>query len=300
MAGSRSDLSVEVFLILRSVFFTPEGGPQSYALRDKRNTQDDPFDEYVAKLLREGLPEGVSCEVAPGPLITPDMVVLRSDLCLASTRAQLLHSVTLIVGLEVKKLERTAGGAVARASGMDYNTTPPCGTMRIYDVQKRPLDIRGFYLFVCQEPEDRDRHYRLSALALCDGNILNDDFEYYLSVVGERRKEVGLGSYGNGADRARPMVIFANPLGAAALDRRVTLMHLSGALEQESNRLRRVGGIRRMRPGGGESLFHCYRLVDDVPAGHTDFDLVDPFPAPERLERTQPRGRFRIAIEPID
>jgi hypothetical protein len=80
----------------------------------------------------------------------------------------------------VKKLERPTGGTIARASGLDYNTTPPCGTLRIYDLHGAALDIRGFYLFVCQEAvPDNLNHYRLSALVLCDGNLLSSTLSIY-------------------------------------------------------------------------------------------------------------------------
>ena len=296
-----SDLAAESFLILRNAFFQEKMKPQSYRLRDKRNTQDDPFDEYVHALLAKGLPDDTRCLSAPGPLITPDLVILRPEMCEMAPRALLATDLSRIVGLEVKKLERTPGGAVARSSGMDYNTTPPCGTVRVYDRDGHTLDIRGFYLFVCQEAiHDQPGRYCQSALVLCDGNLLNADFAYYLSVVGQRTKEVGLGTYGDGANRSRPMLIFANPLGAAALDHEATLIHFRDDLEKEFPRLRRVGLIRRTVPLGGARVFHCYRLRNDVSGSHTPFELVDPFPSPTRTEVTQPHGRFRIDLQPPD
>jgi len=295
------DLVAKAFLVLRDAFFARDGEARLFALRDKRNTQDDPFDEYVCKSLNERLREDAVCVGAPGPLITPDMVVMRPELCGVATRAELADDLSRIVGLEVKKLERIRTGGVARASGMDYNTTPPCGRVRVYDSLRQAVDIRGFYMFVCQEAvEDEPRHYRLSALALCDGNVLNEDFGYYLSVVGQRTKRVGLGTYGNGADRARPMLIFANPLGAAELDHEVTLIHPRRDLAAELSQLRCVGVIRRTVGGGGERTFYCYRLMSDVPREHEDFELTDPFPLPARTEKTQPRGRFLMNWKPSD
>jgi len=184
---------------------------------------------------------------------------------------------------------------------MDYNTTPPCGTVRVYDSASRALDIRGFYLFVCQEAlKDTPQQFRLSALALCDGNVLNADFAYYLSIVGLRTKQVRLGTYGNGANRTRPMLIFANPLGVSALDHHATLVHGRADLQAENARLRRVGVIRRTNRAGGTDQFHCYRLDADQREDRGSFDLLDPFPTLSRTEATQPRGRFRINIEPKD
>lgn len=37
-----------------------------------------------------------------------------------------------IIGVEVKKLERGLNGQIARSTGLDYNSTPPCGQVRIY------------------------------------------------------------------------------------------------------------------------------------------------------------------------
>ncbi len=299
MKTPSADFAVHTFLILRRAFFDAGARPKPYRLRDKRNTQDDPFDEYVHNLLSRELPSDVTCLRAPGPLITPDLVVLRRDACKGVHRSVLASDTSRIMALEVKKLERAQGGGVARASGMDYNTTPPCGTVRVYDAGGQPLDIRGFYLFVCQEPVAGEAgHFHLTALVLCDGNLLNADFECYLSIVGQRTKHVGLGTYGNGANRNRPMLIFANPMGASELDHRVTLIHGRDDLARQTEGLTQVGLIRRSSQAGGTSVFHCYRLREDMEAGHGAFDVTDPFPTPARTEATQPRGRFRVDVEP--
>ncbi|MGH8068732.1 MAG: hypothetical protein ACRERE_26560 [Candidatus Entotheonellia bacterium] len=120
-----SDLAAGIFQILRTAFFSETGEPRTYQLRDKRNTQDDPFDEYVHTILTERLPHGTVSVKAPGPLITPDLVIMRPEICNGVSQALLVSDLTRIVGMEVKKLERTLLGRVARASGMDYNTTPP-------------------------------------------------------------------------------------------------------------------------------------------------------------------------------
>jgi hypothetical protein len=184
---------------------------------------------------------------------------------------------------------------------VDYNTTPPCGTVRVYDADDRPLDVRGFYLFVCQEGcEGKRGFYRLSALALCDGNLLNADFDYYLSIVGERTKQVELGTYGNGANRTRPMLIFANPLGVAALSQRVTLIHAKSGLEKDHPRLRQIGVIKRSVKKDGAIAYCCYSLANDFSPREPRFELLDPFPTPTRTEKAQPRGRFRLDIRPLD
>lgn len=305
-----TDLAVEAFLILRRAFFDANGHPIAFPLRAKANTQDDPFDEHVHALLSAELYGDAKAQKAPGPLITPDIVLFRPQACRSASREALAKNSTHILGLEVKKLERVSSlGPVARASGMDYNSTPPCGTVRSYDRRGKALDMRGFYLFVCLEckeegltPGDLGIYY-LSALALCDGDLLNADFEYYLAVAGERSKQIGVGTYGDGANRIRPMVIFANPLGSPLLDRSVTLVHRDGGLEEAHEELSRVGTIRRTAIAHPTSLldlaevrgFACYRFRAD---GGAAFDILDPFAMPKRTEKTSGRGKFVVDVEP--
>ena len=297
--ASNADLTVEAFTILREHFFDQNRVPRTFPLREKRNTQDNPLDEYICGVLRSHLQDS-ECVPAPGPLINPDLVLLRPERCNAVSRAALRDDLTRIVGIEVKKLERTKSGSVARQSGLDYNTTPPCGTIRVYDANDNPLDIRGFYLFVCQEQvPDAENAYKLSALALCDGNVLNEDFDLYLSAVGQREKEIGLGTYGNGADRHRPMFIFANPLGRPELDNSATLIHPDATLAESETALRMAYRLIRTAKNG-ERVFYCCRLAADIETGHPITDLKNPFPIPlSRSTLTQSRGRFRLSIEPL-
>jgi hypothetical protein len=169
------------------------------------------------------------------------------------------------------------------------------------------LDIPGFYLFVCQERTD-DGRFVLSALALCDGNALNADFGLYLEITGKRRKGIGLGTYGDGMNRTRPMLVFANPLGAPQFDHAVTLLSRFTNLSEEG-RLAPAFEVGRMHvePEEGDdtketsltSVFHAYRAVEDIPE---DWEVVrydDPFPKPAgRTGSTQQRGKFRVHIRP--
>jgi len=288
-----SDLTVEAFLALRNEFFSTGRRPRPFRLRDKRNTQDDPLDEHIVKLLSYSL-KGIVCQKASGPLISPDIVLYREAECSTATKTTLRDDLTRIVAIEVKKLERSSNGQIARSSGLDYNTTPPCGVVRVYDALDRPLDIRGFYLFACEETVADQAE--LSALVLCDGNLLNEDFDLYLSITSQREKEVGLGTYGDGANRNRPMLIFTNPLGASELDHACTLITRAD-LSAES-RLRLVYRIRRSLPGGGRREFGAYRVKEDVSAAWKVVTLEDPFPQPAgRASTTQPRGRFRLPIK---
>ncbi len=288
------DIVTQAFLALREHFFDANDRPIPFSLRPKRNTQDDPFDEMLASDVLAHLP-GIACEKSSGPLITPDMVLFRTDLCAGRASGALADAVDSIVGLEVKKLERTAQGTVARGSGLDYNTTPPCGRVRVYDRAGSALDIRGFYLFVCLEPAG-PAEVALTALALVDGDLLNSDFDLYLSIVGERVKRIGLGTYGDGADRARPMLIFANPLGIKELSQGAFLVHPAADLGDDA-RLCKVFTFNRTVQAGGSRTFSCYRLASDVPPGISVETLDDPFPTPgRRSERTSPRGRFKLSF----
>jgi hypothetical protein len=287
-----SNLIIEMFLLLREKFFQDNMQPIPFYLRDKRNTQDDPLDEYISNILADGFKDA-KCLRSPGPLISPDFVLYRPDRCEGETNATLKDDLSRIVAIEVKKLERSNRGHVARMTGLDYNTTPPCGKVRVYAASDKPLDIRGFYLFVVQEKVDISKYF-LSSLVLCDGNILNEDFDLYLSIISQREKEIGLGTFGNGANRNRPMLIFANPLGSPQLDRNATLI-----IEQISDsRLKLAYNIERKTKNDDKRVFYAYRKKNDISTEWQVQTLNDPFPQPQkRVSITQSRGRFRIPLQ---
>jgi len=54
-----TDLVIDVFLLLRRSFFDVGMQPKPFDLRQKRNTQDDPLDEYISGLLETGLKDAV-------------------------------------------------------------------------------------------------------------------------------------------------------------------------------------------------------------------------------------------------
>lgn len=288
------DLTVKAFTALQNNFFDSEGNPTTFHLREKRNTQDDPFDEYVHDILEEELGEGIKCEKS-SPLVSPDLALVKPANCNEREKEELKEDLESIVATEVKKLERNKSGSVARSTGLDYNTTPPCGTVRVYDSEDNPVDIRGFYLFVCLEESDEDNgnDFKITALALCDGNVLNRDFEFYKSITGEREKEIELGTYKDGIDRQRPMLVFPNPLGASEIDHSSTLIHPNSDLG-ETTSLEKVYNLIRTSEND-KFQFYCYRFSDTVSGEEGVEEMKDPFPTPSsRGKTTQSRGKFNI------
>ena len=89
-----SDLPTIVFLTLRERFFDAAARPVRFGLREKRNTQDDPFDEFLATNVLADL-DGISCAKASGPLITPDMVLYRPEECEGAEQADLANDLNI-------------------------------------------------------------------------------------------------------------------------------------------------------------------------------------------------------------
>lgn len=291
-----SDLPSETFAVLSELFFDRGGNPCRFPLRDKRNTQDDPFDEYVHHELERRLPGDAICVKAPGPLITPDMVVLRRAEVARHDDDALRDNPGRVFALEVKKLERTQSGRIARRTGLDYNTTPPCGTVSLYRSSGQRLDVKSFYLFVALGAAPDGDNF-LSALALCDGDILNSDFDLYRSVVGEREKVIGLGTFEDGVDRQRPMLIFSNPLSCSELDHQATLVHTVDGLDEVDERLTKVGELIRVDGQKREWTFYCYRTERSIDAEDAYFKIREPFATPNsRSSTTQSRGRFVLDV----
>jgi hypothetical protein len=286
------DLPTKTFLVLRDRFFDDAGQPIDFSLRDKKNTQDDPLDEYLHNLLSEEL----GCNVVKAsPLVSPDMVAYTEPFGSANVKDGTCDDVTKILAIEVKKLDRTPSGATARASGIDYNSTPPCGKVRVYAQGNKPLDIRAFYLFVCQENATANRGYKLTSLALCDGNALNSDFSLYLSAIEPREKEIELGTYADGLNRNRPMFVFSNPLGLSELDYHATLIHISSDLDQTYRQLTKVYELPRLAKTE-KIVFWCYRCRKDV-IERKGIEKLRDFPTPTgRKKETQTRGRLRLPI----
>jgi len=291
-----ADVAVAAFHALRAELFDPAGSPVPFRLRDKLSTQDDPLDEHLAQRLGERLGDEAVVVPATGPLISPDMVVAAPAGVREIRRAGGELTTAEAVGIEVKKLQRSPTGRIARPGGVDYNSTPPSRTISVFHDRER-ITLPGFYLFVCLEDAGHGR-CRVTAMALCDGGVLNEDVALYEERTGIRRKTIGLGSFGDGLDRERPMLVFANPLGWRELDGVATLIHRRADLDHHA--LRRVATVERTHPARLErpaSRYALYRAAGDVML-ETDPPVVrDPFPAvARRAEQTQARGRFKLTI----
>lgn len=286
-----SNISIKVFAVLRDLFFDTYGNPKQFFLREKRNTQDDPFDEMIAHELKTRLnSNGLLCEKAPGPLISPDIAIYDSSANLNS--ADVERNPEKLIGIEVKKLERSANGTIARSSGLDYNSTPPCGSIRLYSPNGNPITAKGYYLFACLEQQEEA--FAVTAMCLCDGSILNDDFEFYKEITGAREKGINLGTYGDGANRNRPMLIFSNPLGACFLDRKISL--ISGIdLSKTRGNIGLAWRLHRKDTQGNDHMFYAYLDTRDISCTHSVSDVYEPFPIPQRRSiETQGRGRFKL------
>ena len=91
------NLAAMTFSVLRDMFFDEHGNPVKFDLREKRNTQDDPFDEYISAALDDRLRTmGARCQRSSGPLISPDMAVYKIGV---NTRDRTLNTYTHL-GLE--------------------------------------------------------------------------------------------------------------------------------------------------------------------------------------------------------
>lgn len=180
---------------------------------------------------------------------------------------------------------------------MDYNSTPPCSSVRIESVTGAPLRIAAFYLYVLLRPQAGQ--LVVDSLALVSGAMVNEDTQLYDTVTGIRKKSIGIGSYGDGMDRQRPMLVFANPLGWPWLLGHMTLLHPDARLEAEQAlRLRRRVYRRTLK--GGQREFFCYRMASESVATEEP-DVTEPFPTPKkRTQETIQRGKFKIklAVDP--
>lgn len=291
MAG---DLAVKVFETLHAAFFNAKGKSIPFFLREKANTQSDPLDEHISELIT-GAIKGVEC-VKAGSITSPDLAVLDSSVLKGAWKESDLQDLNKVLAIEVKKVERGENGVVARATGMDYNSTPPSSHVYLYDKNDKAFMVRCFYLFVSTEAAADGKNTIVTALTLCDGAALNSDVDLYKQIVAPRDKETGVGSYGEGAIRNRPMVIFPNPLGVDWLNRTPSLIHPSANLAEVNDRLHQVATIKRTlagTEGKKHNTFYCYQNREHATRVA---EVTDPFPTPRERQQGK-RGKFRVPVE---
>lgn len=137
MIGHQEDLAAASFVALRNSLAEPGGAPLPFTLRPKASTQDDPFDVYLCERLEKAFPGRV--QGAPGPLISPDMVVVAAEV---EPNAVTTLDTTQACGIEVKRFKKLS----SRSTGMDFNTTPP---MRHDQGLQQPLSKDRDSRFLC-------------------------------------------------------------------------------------------------------------------------------------------------------
>ncbi|HZU72993.1 MAG TPA: hypothetical protein VE990_09520 [Acidimicrobiales bacterium] len=276
-------------------------------LPPKGNVQDDPFDVRVAELLSERLSDvrhrPSIVKRAPGPLISPDMVLTDTEAGLqglehARTNGPPPDPVAWATGLEVKKVEFKAGKPVGRSSGPDYNSTPPTPVALISaDGVAGPLPVPATYLFATLDITTD--HPSVPEMVMCVGSVLDSSDKEYKWATSPRTKRINLGSYGDGMDRVRPMYVYPNPLSVPDFRNRATLIHDREDLTKEYPQLHRMGALTRTlaEPNKGSINFSYYRLASDV-SPEDSVDLPDdPFKKVlKRSERTAPRGKFVLNL----
>ncbi|MEU1086021.1 hypothetical protein ABZ401_04165 [Streptomyces sp. NPDC005892] len=295
-----ADLPAAAFEALVECLFDMDGNPLPFSLRGKGETQDDPFDEHIADILEKSLPSELRVLRAGKPLVSPDIVLARPEEYQILSRGGKDFDTRSIVAIEVKKVSPDKKtGRPARASGMDYNSTPPCQTVRLYSPRNEKILVPAFYLFALLGQAGGTQVY-VESMALVAGSALSKDTELYDRITGRRKKAIGLGTYGDGADRQRPMLVFANPLGWPWMHGKATLISERDDLHAESNSLAHVREITRPWRANGEDMdrverFHCYRLA--ALDSQVEDSAEDPFPTPRnRTEETAQRGRFKIDL----
>lgn len=283
----KGDIPADVFHALRRTLWNARGVATPFHLDLKGSTQDDPFDSFVWQLLARE--QHGSVIRAPGPLISPDMVALAPGAELVAGRR---IDTSVAAGIEVKKLERLD----SRVSGLDFSSTPPCGTIKVYDGDNHAVMLPGFYILAVVSPVS-GRSFRVSTLCLVDGNALNTDTALYDAAISPRRKQLALGSFADGINRLRPMFVFPNPLSWSWLREKMALIHrrddLAGNGLVRAGEITRSAGRRR-----DDQRLYCYlderdaRRIGQAPDA---FSITDPFLVPrKRVETTSQRGRFVI------
>lgn len=281
-----SDLSLDYFKILRNHFFDEKFSSVPFYLKLKKNTQDDPFDTYLSES-QFNIPNACRAR-APGPLITPDFVFYRNPLpnsfsCLDTTQ---------IIGVENKRIELRPS-EIPRLSSIDFNSTPPCGKIRIFK-NDNPFDIRGFYLVSIIDSDKSNAYQKImKAFCLVDGDFFNNDFNFYLESVGPREKKIEIGSYKDGIDRVRPMFVFPNPICLDDLSSCASLIHEAADLDKLDSSIVKTHKIIRSS-NNNKNTFYVYRSKIDCDNLNSIKIIENPFLDKKLKKETSQRGKFKL------
>jgi hypothetical protein len=95
--------------------------------------------------------------------------------------------------------------ARSRSAGVQYNSTPPCGTM-----PHGSGTIPCFYVFADYQVPRGQGHGYLQDLVIVDGDYINNDYSIVLQHGTHYTRDFG--SYGDGRIRHRRMYHFPNPM----------------------------------------------------------------------------------------
>ena len=298
-AASAPDIPTLVFLALRDLLFDAQGKPVIFSAVQTGNVQGDWLDTHLTNRLELALAaQGYEIEKS-GKNTSPDFAVFRSALVNQPINKATAVSLTDITAFEVKKLQSTENKTNREGGDVDYNSTPPCGLVLVYDQPgTHAFTVRGFYIFLVVNPvAGQSDAFAASSLVVCDGNALNADHDLYLRVVAPRSKEIGLGTYGDGAIRNRPFVLFPHPLSVQWLRGSATLIHSDSHLPAASG-LNRVSMIERKNLTTALTVpFCCYQTLADSARFIGPPYEVNPFKTPSK-RRDGSRGKLKLRLKP--
>lgn len=247
------DAAAHLYVRLCEEVFVDEAGKPvknpTITLDEKRTTQDDPFDHWLANTIKRLNLSGLQVFTS-GPLTHPD-IVLQTSMVPESP----------FVGLEVKKLNADEKGRDPRGMTIDFNSTAPCGTFRVYRPDDTPLDIPGYYIFVLLDHRIQNRSRNILTFILSGGDLLNDDFDLYLTSKTLNESTYDHGPYGEGSVRGRMMYVYPNPLDSKInqLAGEVSLIHEAGDLHRIFPELRLLYRALRRKRDGTTREFFIYR-----------------------------------------
>lgn len=312
-----ADLSAIVLPALRKIFFKENGTPIEFYLADKKTAQNDPLDAYIRSALQtEFEPQGIFVEDSIKPNVSPDIVIYRKQELLAAASPKLQARTDVILAIEVKAVrceyvdkKGVLSRKSPRTSDMDFNSTPPCHTITLTEKSGTKISVSCFYLFIVLAPIIQDNdivrgHWTVESLVLADGATISQDEVLYAEITGIRTKEIGIGTFADGAKRRRPMLVFCVPLADKELTAKPVLIHSKNLSNTASGGLTKISWYDRVIPAKlataaliSSQTFHCYWTTDDV---HETFkkakEIKPPFSSPKRSAKTSQRGRFTLSL----